>query len=268
MQACALQTQRSYAFGISRKRTTGVKGDGGGWYICMPMYHGTAGTSLVGCMTGGVRCAIGRRFSVRNFWQDIHDSKAECFVYVGETARYLLAAPPSPLDRDHNLKAMYGNGMRPDVWRKFMDRFNIPCVNEFFNSTEGMLSLLNVCRGPFHDAHVGHHGALMRYALRDQLVPVEIDHENGDGIWRDPQTGFAKRNAYEQGGEILVACRSQADFTGYHNNPQATDQRFVRDVFREGDLYYRTGDALRRDEDGRWFFMDRLGDTFRWKSGK
>lgn len=217
-------------------------------------------------MMTGTTLAIGRKFSVRNFWRDIHDSNANAFVYVGETARYLLNAPPSPLDKDHKLKAMYGNGMRPDVWLKFQDRFNVPCVNEFFNSTEGMLSLLNVCRGPFHAAHVGHHGAIQRFRLRNHLITVEIDIENGDSIWRDPKTGFARRKPYEEGGEILIACQTEKDFTGYWNNPDATQKRFERNVFKKGDLYYRTGDALRRDNDGRWFFMDRLGDTFRWKS--
>lgn len=129
-----------------------------------------------------------------------------------------------------------------------------------------MLSLLNICSGPFHDAHVGHHGALQRYSLRNVYVPVEIDHENGEDIWRDPATGFARRKSYEEGGEIIVACSSQNDFVGYWNNQDATDKRFERDVFQKGDLWYRTGDALRRDADGRWFFLDRLGDTFRWKS--
>ena len=267
-KACAMQTQRTYSLGSTRVRTTGVKPgpNGDTWYDCMPLYHGTGCVVAVGCMTVGNTLAIGRKFSVRNFWHDIHDSGAHGFVYVGETARYLLAAPPSPLDKDHNLKAMYGNGMRPDVWVPFQERFNVPIVNEFFNSTEGMLSLLNVCSGPFHAAHVGHHGLIRRWMLHNFYVPVEIDHENGDNLWRDPKTGFARRKSFEEGGEIIVACQSQNDFTGYWNNPDATNKRFERDVFKKGDLYYRTGDALRRDDEGRWYFLDRLGDTFRWKS--
>ncbi|RMZ15752.1 hypothetical protein D0862_01528 [Hortaea werneckii] len=263
-KACPLPVAAGYSFGNPRLRTTGLK-PGDVWYDCMPLYHGTGGTVAVGCMVSGVTLAVGRRFSVRNFWPDVHDSGANAFVYVGETARYLLAAPPSKLDTGHKLKAMYGNGMRPDVWSSFQERFEIPCVNEFFNSTEGMLSLLNVCRGPFHVAHVGHHGAIRRRMFNQILVPVEIDHEKGD-IWRDPKTGFARRASYDVGGEILIKCQSDKDFVGYWNNPEATAKRFEHDVFAKGDLYYRTGDALRRDADGRWFFLDRLGDTFRWKS--
>ncbi|TKA64706.1 hypothetical protein B0A55_10096 [Friedmanniomyces simplex] len=275
-KACPFETQRSYGLAAPRLRSTGLvpgrpasllrsarKPDV--WYDCMPLYHGTGCTVAIGCLVSGLTLAIGRKFSVRNFWPDIHDSNANAFVYVGETARYLLAAPPSKLDKGHKLKAMFGNGMRPDVWDKFQARFEVPCVNEFFNSTEGMLSLMNVCRGPFHVAHVGHHGGLQRWGLRGKIVPVEIDHETG-GMWRDPKTGFARRTRYEEGGEIIVQCASEKEFVGYVNNPSATAARFERDVFRKGDLYYRTGDALRRDHDGRWFFMDRLGDTFRWKS--
>lgn len=267
-KACAFQTQRAYGLGFGRARTTGLKAgkNADTWYDTMPLYHGTGCTVVVGCMIGGIRLAIGRKFSVRNFWQDVHDSESNCFVYVGETARYLLNAPPSPLDKDHKLKAMYGNGMRPDVWPKFTERFNIPCVNEFFNSTEGMFSLLNVCSGQFQAAHVGHHGGIQRYTHRNFYVPVEPDHENSDRIWRDPKTGFAKRNSFEEGGEILVQCQSKQEFVGYWNNPEATEKRFEHNVFRQGDLWYKTGDALRRDADGRWFFLDRLGDTYRWKS--
>lgn len=275
-KACPFETQRAYGLGAPRLRTTGLKaGQTSGilrsarrpdvWYDCMPLYHGTGGTVAIGSLISGLTLAIGRRFSVRNFWPDIHDSGANAFVYVGETARYLLAAPPSKLDQGHKLKAMYGNGMRPDVWVKFQERFDIPVVNEFFNSTEGMLNLLNVCRGPFHAAHVGHHGWLKRREFWAKIVPVEIDHETGS-MWRDTKTGFAKRKTYDEGGEIIIRCESEKEFVGYWNNPSATAGRFERDVFVKGDLYYRTGDALRRDNDGRWFFLDRLGDTFRWKS--
>lgn len=217
------------------------------------------------CITGGMSIAIGRKFSVSNFWRDIHDSNATRFVYVGETARYLLAAPPGPYDRAHRLKMMFGNGMRPDVWLRFQERFAVPEVGEFFNSTEGIFSLLNHDKGPYFAACVGHHGGILRAMNYRKFVPVAIDHSTGD-IWRDPSTGFAKRTSYAEGGEIIVKVPSESAFQGYWNNPAGTAKKFTRDIFEKGDLYYRTGDALRRVPDGRWFFLDRLGDTFRWKS--
>lgn len=216
-------------------------------------------------MLSGVTLCIGKKFSTSRFWTDIRDSDSTAFVYVGETARYLLANPPSEMDRKHKVRVMFGNGMRPDVWHRFVERFGIQTVAEFFNSTEGVFGLLNVCRGPFLATAVGHHGAIMRSALKNTFIPVEIDYET-NSILRDPKTGFAKRKPYEEGGEIIVQLPTESAFVGYYKNPEATNKKFERNVFKKGDLFFRTGDALRRDADGRWFFLDRLGDTFRWKS--
>jgi acyl-CoA synthetase (AMP-forming)/AMP-acid ligase II len=194
----------------------------------------------------------------------VHDSRATWITYVGETARYLLAAPLSPLDRDHQVRCMYGNGLRPDVWLKFRERFGVPEVLEFFNSSEGVFGLSIYAKGDYFAACVGHHGAILRYLYRNTFVPVLIDQASG-AIARDPKTGFAYRQPYEKGGEIIVQVQDVKSFAGYYNNPEATMKKFERDVFKKGDLWYRTGDALRRTPDGRWFFLDRLGDTFRWK---
>ena len=235
------------------------------WYVPMPLYHGTGGTTALSCMLSGVTLCIGKKFSTSKFWTDVRDSRSTAFVYVGETARYLLANPPSRQDKQHNVKLMFGNGMRPDVWHRFVERFGIETVAEFFNSTEGVLALLNVCRGPFQATAVGHQGAILRRKMHDIYIPVEIDHDTNT-IYRDPKTGFGKRRSYEEGGEILVRLANEAGFVGYYKNPEATNKMFVRNVFKKGDLFYRTGDALRRDADGRWFFLDRLGDSYRWKS--
>jgi acyl-CoA synthetase (AMP-forming)/AMP-acid ligase II len=235
----------------------------------MPLYHGTGGVLAISQLMCGSPLCIGKKFSTSKFWSDIRDSRATWFVYVGETARYLLGAPPSPLDKSHNLKGMYGNGLRPDVWIKFRERFGVTEVLEFFNSTEGQFGLFNYCKGDYLAASVGHQGAIVRFLTRNLYVPVRIDPFTGE-IARDPETGFAIREPYQKGGEILVAVQQQVknpagDFAGYYKDEQATAKKYVKDVFKKGDLWYRTGDALRRTDDGRWFFMDRLGDTFRWK---
>lgn len=231
----------------------------------MPLYHGTGAITSSAALLGGIGVAIAPKFSVSRFWNDVHDSNATFFVYVGETARYLLNAPSHPLERDHNLRCIYGNGLRPDVWLKVQERFNIPEVAEFFNSTEGMFALVNYDKGPYLAACVGHHGFIMRQLMHNVFIPVAIDHETGD-IWRDPATGLARRASYDEGGEIIVTVPNREAFQGYWKSQSATDKKFAANVFKKGDLYYRTGDALRRNNDGRWFFLDRLGDTFRWKS--
>ncbi|OJJ38348.1 hypothetical protein ASPWEDRAFT_734696 [Aspergillus wentii DTO 134E9] len=266
-KGCAFTMDRFFTTTFVRRGilndTVGPNGDR--WYSCMPLYHGTASICMMTCMVSGVSISIGEKFSVRNFWKDIRDSESTAFVYVGEAARYLLAAPPSPQDRDHKIRLMYGNGLRPDIWEKFRDRFGVPEVGEFFNSSEGIFGLLNYNTGAFTSGSVGHHGLIARTLLHNTYVPVVINHDTGD-VLRDPKTGFAIRATYEEGGEIIVAIPNEAAFQGYWRNPEATNKKFLRDVFKKGDLYYRSGDALRRQDDGRWYFLDRLGDTFRWKS--
>ncbi|EHY57365.1 hypothetical protein HRR83_002850 [Exophiala dermatitidis] len=264
-KGCAFTLQRVYSIcGHDTPSFGSVPGDDR-WYNAMPLYHGTGAITTSCNLLQGVSVAIAPRFSVSRFWNDIHDSNSSYFIYVGETARYLLNAPPHPLERKHRLRLAYGNGLRPDVWEKFQTRFNIPEIGEFFNSTEGMFSLVVHDRGPFLRACVGHHGLLFRALLHNVYIPVKIDHETGD-IWRDPKTGFAQRVPYEVGGEMLVAVPNKDAFQGYWRSQAATDKKFSTNVFKKGDIYYRSGDALRRDRDGRWYFLDRLGDTFRWKS--
>lgn len=267
-KGCAITTQRLFMNASAERsapfnQTVGPNGDR--WYICMPLYHGTGGLSAFSAICSGISVAISKKFSVSNFWRDVHDSDSTFFVYVGETARYLLNAKPNEWERKHRIRCVYGNGMRPDVWDKFRNRFGIPEIAEFFNSTEGMFSLINWDRGDFQARSVGHHGLIQRMLFKNIYVPVMIDHDTGD-IWRDPKTGFAKRMPYEVGGELLVAVPSEKAFQGYWRSPQATGKKFCKDVFKKGDVYYRTGDALRRSNEGLWYFMDRLGDTYRWKS--
>ncbi|POS87800.1 hypothetical protein EPUL_000275, partial [Erysiphe pulchra] len=234
------------------------------WYVCMPLYHATGAVIAFSALTTGNTLAIGKKFSTSKFWREIHDSQSTWICYVGEIARYLLAVPPSSLDSTHKVKGMFGNGLRPDVWIKFRDRFQIDTIVEFFSSSEGVLSLVNVCRGDYLAKAVGHHGALARFATRNTIVPVMVDDATGE-ILRDTKSGFAIRQPYHIGGEIIVKVNNTEEFAGYHGDRKATEKKFARDVFQKGDLWYRSGDSLKRTPDGRWFFLDRLGDTFRWK---
>lgn len=225
-------------------------------YVCMPYYHLTGGIFAMAHLMSGNTVCVGPRFRVSSFWDDIRDSRATWFVYVGETLRYLMAAPPSPRDKEHSVYGVAGNGLRPDVWNRFKERFGITQIYEFFGSTEGMFTLYNPSRNDYTAHAVGHHGFLQRWINHGNFVPVAVDSETGD-IARDKETGFAFRMPYEVGGEILVHMVDMSDFPGYFNNPEATRGRFVTNVFRKGDQYFRTGDVLRRDQEGRWFFMDR-----------
>ncbi|KAK3393897.1 hypothetical protein B0H63DRAFT_498822 [Podospora didyma] len=264
-KGCALPVRAAFGHGWgSLAGTNPVQQKDARYYVCMPYYHGTGGINVMAQLLSGNTACVAPKFSVSGFWRDVRDSRATWFVYVGETLRYLLAAPPSPLDRQHQVYGIYGNGLRPDVWNRFRDRFGITEIFEFFNSTEGMLSLDNNSLNDYTAHAVGHHGFLQRWKYHRSYVPVAVDSDTGD-IARNPDTGFAYRMPYNVGGEILVQVPFEREFPGYWKDPEATAKKFVRDVFRKGDCYFRTGDALRRDDDGRWFFLDRLGDTFRWK---
>ena len=159
---------------------------------------------------------------------------------------------------------MYGNGMRPDVWKRFQDRFGISKICEFYGSTEGQLSHFNIQTGDYLRDIVGHDGLIRRWQLWDQWIPVLVDAETNELV-RDSKMGFAIRMPYEVGGELLFRLQDESNFVGYYKNPSATEKKFARDVFRKGDLFYRSGDSLKRSVDGKWTFLDRLGDTFRWK---
>ncbi|KXX82825.1 Isopenicillin N epimerase component 1 [Madurella mycetomatis] len=192
-------------------------------------------------------------------------TRSTIFVYVGELVRYLLSAPPSPNDRRHQIRLIWGNGLSPELWTQFQDRFGVSEIGEFYASTEGVLTLVKHYRSPgFGIGAIGHHGWLLRRKFHQAYVPVHIDPETGE-VWRSPETGFARRVPYDKGGEILVKLPSRSAWAGYWHAQEATEKKLLENVFEKGDLYFRTGDALRRDADGHWYFIDRLGDTYRWK---
>ena len=269
-KACLFEMSRFYKSNIGRGGLffTAAHGIHSRWYNCMPLYHGTGMIAATGALANGATVCIGKRFRVSTFWSDVLDSQATGFVYVGEVARYLVAQPESPRDREHKLKAAFGNGLRPDVWKTFQDRFGIETIFEFFSSTEGMLTLHVQSRGDFLATAVGHQGALERFLTRNVVTAALTDAENSKNLLKDEQ-GRCIKTPLATGGEILIAVPGrglESGFAGYMKNKKASDERFAADVFRPGDLFYRSGDALKRDDDGRWFFLDRLGDTFRWKS--
>lgn len=176
--------------------------------------------------------------------------------------------PPSPFDRSHNIRLAFGNGLRPDVWRQFKERFAITEIGEFYSATEAAGGSFIKSKNDFGLGAVGLQGTLLSTLYGSTSATVKHDPETGEP-WRDPQTGFCERVKTGEAGEFL----SQLDpnnvsdrYVGYFNNEKASNSKILRDVLKKGDCYYRTGDLLKADNDGRLFFVDRIGDTFRWKS--
>ncbi|PVI03827.1 acetyl-CoA synthetase-like protein [Periconia macrospinosa] len=236
-------------------------------YTCMPLYHGAAhALCTTPIIHAGGTIVLGRKFSHRTFWPEVHASKATTIQYVGELCRYLVNSPPHPLERAHVVQRAWGNGMRPDVWEPFRERFNIPVINELYSATDGLGPLYNRNEGPFTANALGLRGAIWNWRFGDQEVRVKMDVDTED-ILRG-EDGWAVKCKDGEPGQVLHRLTEETDAAGpaYYLNQKATDGRRIRDVFEKGDLWFKSGDMMRQDASGLVYFIDRLGDTFRWKS--
>jgi len=231
-------------------------------YDCLPLYHSIGGVVATGALlVNGGSVAIRDKFSAKNFWDDVCAWDCTLFQYIGELCRYLAAAPAHPRERAHRLRIACGNGLRGDVWRRFQERFAIPRVLEFYAATEGNFSLYNV------EGEVGAIGRVPSFlAHRFPLALVKFDHATGAPV-RDA-AGSCIRCAPGEAGEAIgridTSAQAGAAFEGY-TSAQETARKILRNVFAPGDAWYRTGDLMRKDDNGFFYFVDRIGDTFRWK---
>lgn len=240
----------------------------------MPLYHSAASLlSFIPTVQSGSTQALGRKFSTRTFWPEVRATNASIIQYVGETLRYLVAAPSevdaagNSLDKAHRVRAAFGNGLRPDVWNKFKERFGVDTIVEFYAATEGTLGIWNVSRNNHSAGAIGRSGWLLRTLVGHNIAIVRIDWDTEEP-YRDPVTGNCEMVELNQPGELLFKLPAEdlkKRFQGYYNNPKATASKIMRDVFVKGDAWFRTGDVV-RGNDGLMYFNDRIGDTFRWKS--
>jgi acyl-CoA synthetase (AMP-forming)/AMP-acid ligase II len=242
----------------------------------MPLYHSTAAIlAFTPCLITGSTLVLGHRFSARNFWKEVREGGATIVQYVGETMRYLLSVPPETdpvtgedLDKKNNVRILYGNGLRPDIWHRVKERFGIETIAEFYAATEGTSGHWNLSSNDFAAGAVGRNGMVAQLILGRSLTVVDVDHET-EVPWRDPKTGFCRVTPRGDPGELIYVLDPDDianSFQGYYNNAQATEGKILRNVFVKGDAWYRTGDTVRWDKEGRWYFSDRIGDTFRWRS--
>lgn len=239
------------------------------FYTSMPLYHTTAFTlGFNACYQSATSLVISRKFSVSKFWQEVKSTRTTVIQYVGETLRYLLATPPSPEDKQHQVRMAFGNGLRPDVWKRFKTRFGIETIVEVYGATEGVSATWNFNRNDFTDGAIASYGKITEYIASKNQAVVKVDWET-EAPWRDPKTGLCERVPRGEVGELLFVLNAQEiseTFAGYYNNQNATNSKVIRDVLKKGDAYFRSGDTVRFDKEGRVWFSDRIGDTFRWKS--
>ncbi|HEV3182630.1 MAG TPA: long-chain-acyl-CoA synthetase [Steroidobacteraceae bacterium] len=230
-------------------------------YDCLPLYHSVGGVVATGAtLVGGGAVVLRERFSASGFWQDVVAERCTLFQYIGELCRYLLASPPQAEESRHALRLACGNGLRADVWREFQQRFRIPQILEYYAATEGNFSLYN-CEG--RAGAIGRIPPFLAHRLPVALVKFDLETQ---APARDPD-GRCVRCAPHEAGEALGQILSEngaTRFEGYTDDA-ASAQKTLRDVFAPGDTWYRTGDLMRQDEQGFFYFVDRVGDTFRWK---
>ncbi|WP_269821883.1 long-chain-acyl-CoA synthetase [Nocardia asteroides] len=221
-------------------------------YCCLPLYHNNALTvALASVLAGNATLALGRSFSVSRFWDEVIRERATAFVYIGELCRYLLNQPERATDRGHRVRLAVGNGLRPELWDDFQRRFRVRRIVEFYGASEGNIAFVN----GFGVPRTAGFGPLP-YAV------VEYDEEAGGP--RRGRDGKLRRVRTGEAGLLLAKVTRLTPFDGY-TDPAAGEAKLVRDGFRRGDVWFDTGDLVR---DQGWFhiaFVDRVGDTFRWK---
>ena len=223
-------------------------------YCALPLYHSNGALIAFGsALYNGAKLALSRKFSATRFWEEVNQTGATCFIYIGEVLRYLVNSPPGPYDRNHKVDRILGNGLRPDIWEVFRKRFGVEHIREFYASTEGNAATLNM-----NDvvASVG------KPVLTDNLAVLRFDVEKEEYL-RD-EAGFCIRCDSGEVGALVGGISAALPFSGYTNSEE-TEKKLLRDVFKAGDSYFKTGDLLKKDADGNYFFVDRIGDTFRWK---
>lgn len=242
----------------------------------MPLYHSSASVlGVLQTVLKGATIVIGKKFSTKTFWKDVRESNATIIQYVGETCRYLLSAPPQidpvtgeNLDKKNNVRMAFGNGLRPDIWNRFKERFGIETIAEFYAATEGSSASFNYSKNDYSKGAIGRNGLVVDLLLGPGISMVELDWETEEP-YRDPRTGFCKRVKRGEPGEQIFKLDPndiEAKFQGYFGNSKSTESKIMRNVFQKGDAWFRTGDMVSWDADGRMYFNDRIGDTFRWKS--
>lgn len=229
-------------------------------YVTLPLYHATGGLCALGAaLLNGGSVVLRKRFSASHFWPEIVDEGCTMFVYIGELCRYLVNQPPCEDETRHKIRLAFGNGLRPDIWPDMKQRFRIQDVLEFYGATEGNVSMFNF------DGREGAIGRVPKYLRkRFNIRLIQFDVETETAI--RGANGLCQEAGPGQIGECIgqIGHGARDEFAGYVDKA-ASEKKILRDVFEKGDAWFATGDLMKSDADGYFYFVDRIGDTFRWK---
>ncbi|XP_046403043.1 long-chain fatty acid transport protein 4-like [Ischnura elegans] len=231
-------------------------------YNPLPLFHSAGGVIGTGpALLFGIPTVIRRNFSASSYWEDCAKYKCTVAQYIGEMCRYVLATPPGPYDKVHNVHTIVGNGLRAAIWTKFVERFNITNVRELYASTEGNANTINM------DNTVGAVGFLPRL-FPSSIYPVDlvrVDPETVEPIRNEK--GLCIRCSPGEPGLFIGKIRKGVPTREFHGyvDKEASNKKVICNVFSKGDSAFHTGDILVMDDLGYLYFKDRKGDTFRWK---
>ncbi len=223
-------------------------------YCCLPLHHPSGLMVTVGgALTGGARLALATRFSTQDFWPEVRRYGATVVFYAGTLGRWLVNTPPGPADHVHPLRLFAGSGARLDDWHRLMERFAPVAVLEFYASTEANVVLVNAS-----GAKVGALGKELPGSA--ELTLVRVDFTQRAPV-RDAE-GKLQRCAPEEPGLLLarVDDAHPAPPPRLDRHGKKLPSAVLESVFEPGDEWYLSGDVLRQDTQGDYWFVDRLSD--------
>ncbi len=229
-------------------------------YVALPLYHATGGLCALGAaLLNGGSVFLRRKFSATHFWGEAVDEGCTMFVYIGELCRYLVNQAPGEDETRHKIRMAFGNGLRPDIWPTMKQRFRIPEILEFYGSTEGNVSMFNF---DGREGAIGRAPKWLRKRFNVRLVQYDVEAEAPiRGI-----NGLCIEAGAGQTGECIgqIGHDARSEYSGYVSKTES-EKKVLHDVFEKGDSWFATGDLMKTDADGYFYFVDRIGDTFRWK---
>lgn len=221
-------------------------------YCALPLYHNNALTVCWGSALGaGAALALGRKFSASRFWDEVRRNGATAFCYIGEFCRYLLNQPATPRDRDHKVRVITGNGLRPEIWDEFQQRFGIARISEFYGASESNLAFVN-------GFDLSKTAGFCPLSFAIAAFDTELEQPLRDA------SGFMQKVGKGEAGLLICEISKRSPFDGY-TDKEASDAKLLHDVFKRGDVWFNTGDLVRNQGYRHIQFVDRVGDTFRWK---
>lgn len=230
-------------------------------YVTLPLYHATGGLCALGAaFLNGGSVVLRRKFSASHFWGEVIEQDCTMFVYIGELCRYLVNQEPSEDETRHKVRMAFGNGLRPDIWPTMKTRFRIPEILEFYGSTEGNVSMFNF---DGREGAIGRIPKWLRKRFNARLIQYDVETEEVvrglDGLCVECGPGQVGQCV-----GLIGGADARSEFSGYLDKA-ASEKKIIQNVFERGDAWFATGDLMRQDADGYFYFVDRIGDTFRWK---